>query len=105
MSETITRLPGRFRDTNHDAPVQAGLDVAANLLESALPVWTKITDAPDTWPEEILQNDHQIMAHGKHCTNVVDIERFVSEMIGSNYEYYTHWRPLCDLDYPPEQAT
>ena len=67
-------------------------------LEAALPQWTQITDDPATWPTletEILM---------------------ASWYDGWNYESYTvkcfkifkdelgeWWRPLCDLDHPPEQ--
>lgn len=70
------------------------MEVAADQLAQTIPVWTRITEDESTWPalwEDVVwyndkDDDHEIT----HMNFDVD------EM--------THWRPLCDIDYPPEDT-
>ena len=109
----ITKLPDEWR---RNAPAGCGELVAlrskayatckamnecADELEAALPEWTKIEWVgdyadPSTLPPEDMT-----------CMWVEKETRFndVSELWQlKNKANYTHWRPLIDLDYPPEQS-
>ena len=71
----------------------------ADELRAALPVWTKITDDPDTWPEDgnYLWAYRSVDGDWLHATFEVSMMRVVADMAVD-----TRWRPLADIDYPPE---
>lgn len=68
-------------------------------------VWTKITDDPDTWPEDgqhffvsmwldaLGQWSYQVWEKFSRSDFELVFEKFVGDK----------WRPLCDLDRPPEE--
>jgi len=70
-------------------------------LEAVMPVWTKITDDPDTWPEDgnYLWAYRSVGVGGGwlHATFEVSMMRVIADMAVD-----TRWRPLTDIDYPPE---
>lgn len=72
----------------------------ADELEAALPKWTRITDDPDTWPDDggasVMVSDE--MLKDSYCSS-----RVMSGFEAVNRYCTTYWRPLCDLDYPQEQ--
>jgi len=72
----------------------------ADDLEAALPKWTKITDDPDTWPEDGQRVIHTVVAIRRDYTYASDFYDVgaIRHWIGRV------WRPFCDLDYPPEQS-
>ena len=95
----ITKLPDEWRGNNYkDWPREPEL-CCADQLEAALPTWTKITDSPDTWPDD----GTYLWAYGSntcdylHATYDVCMMRVVADMVK-----HVYWRSLCDLDYPPE---
>ena len=100
----ISKLPRYWRkftfsEPDHIGPLRAsghldGLHDAANGLEAAMPKWTQITDDPDTWPK----NGQTILINRYGRPAVTDFNRHMSTSNGTN------WRPLIDLDYPPEQS-
>ena len=66
---------------------------AAEMVEAALPKWTKITEDKSTWPEDGLS------------VLYVAFSDSVSEIgINLSWQYYTgtQYRYLTDYDYPPE---
>ena len=70
----------------------------ADDLEAALPVWTKITDDPDTSPEDV-----DCLAIWSH----MDItEQLFFHAVKGKFKpnKLTYWRPLCSIDYPPEDT-
>lgn len=81
--------------------------MCADQLETALPVWTKITEDEATWPPKGTRVlTHRIYRDGSGGTG---IEKRLREGLYQNVLYSsryskTHWRLLCDLDYPPEQS-
>ena len=103
----ITKLSARLRaDAKEEVEIDernrlwsSGVNYAAHQLANALPIWTEIEWIgkyvdPSTLPPE----DMTCMWVEKE-TGFND----VSEMWQlANRTNYTHWRPLCDLDYPPE---
>ena len=72
------------------------LDLVADRLEAALPTWTKITDDPDTWPDPKIP----IMVMPELDDDPIIL---IGERIETKPKMITHWRPLNDNDYPPEQ--
>lgn len=92
-------LPNKWRMEDPDQHL-APMGVCADELEAALPVWTKITDDPDTWPEDGMY----LWVYGDlngawiHATYDVAMMRTIADMV-----QHTCWRPLCSIDYPPEQ--
>ena len=95
----ITKLPDKWRKNAVDGSEVKVIsneiyvtNILANELEAALPVWTKITDNPNSWPEVEAE------------VALEDIGWIVwPDLYGTYKVYHTlHWRPLCDLDYPPE---
>jgi len=103
----ITKLPDQWREDAVEASekdmIASGLVVASVLateLEAALPVWTKITDDPDTWPKV----DSVSMMHSRTKGTIIKengVEIYDFFML--EYGDITHWRPLTDLDYPPTE--
>ena len=74
----------------------------ADELEAALPTWTKISDDPDTWPDDG-QQYYLAPTNRGHCGTFSVWSR------ASRTEYLTDgrwsWRPICTLDVPPEAAS
>ena len=68
----------------------------AKKLEAALPTWTKITDDPDTWPED----EQDILRHIGAGQLKAGLWQVPTDKV--RHHIGTSWRPLCDLDYPPE---
>ncbi|MBU8921805.1 MAG: hypothetical protein KOO63_08295 [Bacteroidales bacterium] len=96
----IMKLPSKWREgatVCYDANAKFVHERLAGELESALPVWTKITDDPDTWPE---QSEDILLSSGVGFLEAgewgVTIDEGMQKYIGR------YWRPLCDLDYPPK---
>ena len=115
----ITKLPDYYRalsDTYLKPLAEYGNDMPqfllrqfADELEAALPVWTKITDHPDTWPPtngaSVISSEwseaYQQWNHRLVTFSVDDaLHSFEHEVRGMFC-----WRPLCDLDYPPKDAS
>ena len=86
-----------FEADGDNMPTHATYRANANELEAALPQWTRITDNPDTWPDK----DDSVLLY----TGNQQYERFDK---WGNYssiemdEVGCWWRPLCSIDYPPE---
>jgi hypothetical protein len=107
---SITKLANKWRDEsniafeNHGEGAAECVQECADELESALPKWTRITDDPATWPEagqkvffcDFIDSDDNEDVRGVTC---FPNKEFVSQWIGD------YWRPLTDLDYPPEQQS
>lgn len=96
----IMKLAENWRDDAVEASevglIESGYHVAmvcATSLENALPKWTRITDdeksRPPRFEPYLFAND--------------DMPR--PKVSGANTTLWVGdwWRPLCDLDYPPEQ--
>ena len=72
-------------------------------LQDELPVWTEITDDPDTWPTTA---ERVMSYYDRNDTYVSDHSPFIQlYQIGAHNWNYWHsiglwWRPLCDLDMP-----
>ena len=107
----ITKLPDRWRDGKPTRYVERDnsvsfdpkrtSDVCADELEAALPKWTKITDEDITEDPIILYGERGSISY----TSESDL--FSGAPLSGPWLRhcgYTHWRPLCDLDYPPEQS-
>ena len=101
----ITKLADKWRKEakNHieedeaNRMYSAALNQAATDLWADLPTWTRITDDPDTWPE---------MAQEVIWTGKLTSRPNISTFFGFDADWYRiYWRPLCDLDYPPEQES
>jgi len=97
----ITKLPDRWRSKQDVYPSIAREDCLVD-LHNALPVWTRITDDPDTWPED----GTYLWCYGSigsdtliHATYDVSMMRVIADMVER-----TCWRPLCSIDYPPEDT-
>ena len=68
---------------------------ASNMLEAALPVWTLITDNPESLPPV---TDNVMFAECRNGRWLADV--WSGEITQDARGLY--WRPLCDLDYPPD---
>ena len=92
----IKSLPEKWRDNRSESSVHGHRYDCANDLEAALPIWTCITDNPDTWPEQGQDILYSIgegwLEVGEWNVRPEKIDKYID-----NY-----WRPFCDLDYPPE---
>jgi len=108
----ITELPDKWRNCHR---TQSWTATALNLwcaqqLESALPVWTEITDDPKTWPAmgaPVLAYSNRNNPAYIYVFNRRDIHTFEKGYVWAPARWgavngLTHWRPFCDLDYPPE---
>ena len=65
-------------------------------------MWTKITDDSGTWPDiqtAVLVAD---MDGGKIQDVFICRNEMVRRMVFLDCEY-THWRPICSLDYPSNE--
>lgn len=101
---SITKLPGEFRK-KADYLESPAYKHCADKLEAALPVWTKmVAGDPSTWPK----NGQTVMCAkwadswryaGWHFCSSNDVPNWAVKPI----EGIDYWRPLCDLDFPPEQ--
>ncbi|MBT8449129.1 MAG: hypothetical protein KJO69_05540 [Gammaproteobacteria bacterium] len=99
----ITELTSKWRDRDVENPrkpligvgCSIGLKAAAAELEAALPKWTRITEDQSTWPENgaLIVYTTKGFPHSLVCT-----------FTGGSVGYMTAWRPLCDLDFPPEES-
>ena len=102
----ITKLPDEWNNIA-DCP-RTTLDAAATFidcadkLEAALPKWTRVTDDPDTWPE----NNNSTILVAEFITIGRQIYTWEScNLRGNNNLFPIYWRPLCDLDHPPEDKS
>ena len=95
---TTAELITMLREFDCHADVR---NLAADRLEAAAPPkWTKITDDPDTWPED----GETVMLVKPDNMFPVWFEPIVRTWHGvQSHNKRSYWRPLCDLDYPPEQ--
>ena len=97
---SITKLPEKWRRyENAYAIAEAAYLVLANELEDALPVWTRITDDPDTWPKT--ERGLFFMLAGLEDDGE-KVWQVITDFLDNDYDGCTHWRPLCDIDYPPD---
>ena len=111
----IRTLPDKWRSDEDEngqefAPWLNGL-ACAKELEAALPKWTKITDDPDTWPPVMNENlpiEGMFVAQPECTADHEYTPTFTwfdeDDMISAGDWIGTWWRPLCDLDYPPEDS-
>ena len=91
----ITKLPDRWRDAAERVNLRGQIfDTCATELSAALPVWTKITDNPETWPpsDKRVFSFHERLSYGPHT--------YHQTKVGPSFEF-THWRHMCSLDRPP----
>ena len=93
----ITKLPDKWRGNAGFMPVQGAIYKCADALEAALPKWTKIIDDMSKLPNEFIAyfEDGKVDMYQLKPGHRLDYSLIHAGM--------THWRPLCDLDYPPEQ--
>ena len=66
------------------------------------PKWTRITDDPDTWPPLYID----VLVQYKHfagSNSSVKSYNFPGAL-GINDYMGGYWRPLCSIDYPPEDT-
>ena len=89
---SIRDLPDKWRNNpdSHESAEYQHKDAAE--LQAALPVWTKITEHPATYPDI---DGEEVLFWGARWQCLEIAEPKYAE-IGD------WWRPLCDLDYPPE---
>ena len=83
----ITKLPDEWEKIEDTTDGLCGFDCAQQ-LRKALPTWTKITDESD------------INLKGLYAYKTPRDEWSIATYYFSAAKWY---RPLCDLDYPPEQ--
>jgi len=76
---------------------------AANAIEAALPEWTKITADPDTWPPIGPAFIAQPENTKKYTYDPVFTSFDEQDTQNINGWIDAWWRPLCSLDYPPDQ--
>ena len=100
----ITKLAEKWRTDVARYSWQKAVNYCADELEVALPTWTRITDDPDTWPEAnqtclFFRQPNSVPQHWG-----VSIDCYPEGNTEFLHEY-DYWRPLCDLDYPPEQES
>ena len=108
----ITKLPDKWCEP---APFMDGAgalslgynkgrrDCAMDII-SALPKWTKLTDDPETWPDD----DAQVLVSEEPLKDSAIMPESMSGWMavdGYQTEWVAWWRPLCDLDRPPEDKT
>jgi len=123
----ITKLPDfwrnfRFTEPDHIGPLHQsghidGLADAAKGLEAALPKWTKIIIKDKaTWPSNQAKGVVSVMLMTTNGVPVVGQFLKTLEAVEFNQIEFdnwaevrlmnlTHWRPLCDLDFPPEKGS
>ena len=95
----IVDLPEVWREAGS---LDCWADDCANELEAILPKWTRITEDEDTWPEGLS------FIAGKKMSGEWDYS--IRNPSGETFHHVAkhclevYWRPLCDLDYPPEQS-
>jgi len=82
----------------HDCGEDWGAFNCAKDLEAALPVWTRITEDESTWPED----GQNILYKTKRFIPPVGTT-YRSNGKGMTPHYIVAWRPLCDLDTPPDE--
>ena len=94
---SIRDLPDKWRERYAKGRIVGQLRFADE-LQAELPTWTKITDSEDTWPED----EHYILMlmDGKRIPSIKQWYSPADEPPIGNLN--AHWRPLIDLDYPPE---
>ena len=109
----ITKLSDKWRSDEDEngqefSPWLNGLACAKELAD-ALPVWIKITDDPATWPESrsdflLQRGKHWALEHQTFFTPEFYPfnERPDSKFNRKDVPVGGHWRPLCSVDYPPE---
>ncbi len=93
----ITKLPDKWRkQSKTKSDVLDNISWCADELEAALPKWTKITDDPKTWPEKL---DRVVFSFSSesHCWIA-----FMQRNPAEDGLLTCYWRPLCSVDYPPE---
>jgi hypothetical protein len=83
----------RFNDGEPICPV-----VCAEELTQALPVWTRITDDPKTWPAHF----QKTVSHNGDDGGPFYFFNLRAQLEKHDYINLLYWRPLCSLDYPPE---
>ena len=96
----ITKLADKWRKGTFTKKVPdggygffSGKRHCAQELESALPVWTRLTGDEATWPP------HRGVFYMVY-DETGDGDLFTAH--GRSILPGEYWRPLCDLDYPPE---
>ena len=106
---TTAELITMLREFDCHTDVQ---ELAADRLEAAAPPkWTEITDNPKTWPpvgeSVVCRTGEGGKFYYGHSIfdrlSPADTSFYSGINSPSPYLKYTHWRPLCDLDYPIEQ--
>ena len=101
----ITKLPDKWLDDFGRGGIPFPLQDAIDELREALPTWTRITDEPDTWPEE--KTPFVILGASNEFSIIrADVtHRTIRHEIGRKWQPFwmgAWWRPLCSIDYPPE---
>ena len=107
----LVGLPRHWQeDVTHcrecDVPVTK-LNVAVAQLSAALPKWKLITEDKDTWPEA---DNSKVLVAGKMVSGEWDYFVYntsnMRDILEDHPGYFpgVSWRPLCDLDYPPEDS-
>ena len=77
----------------------------ADELRAALPVWTKITDDLGSMPKEAT-HEYAVFynfENGRGRLYVYKTSHALAMYSGWK-TFASHWRPITDIDYPPEQT-
>ena len=82
----------------------------ADELEAALPKWTRITNDPETLPPAgrpimtIQVSWDGAWYEQNILTPLLTHWMYDKDLPASDRAVGTYWRPLCGIDYPPEQG-
>ena len=95
----ITKLADRWRKWHYKKTFGNGapMEKCADELTAALPDWTRITDDKSTWPERCFRVMFSFGTGGHSWIT------FMQKTPQEDGLLTAYWRPLCDLDYPPEE--
>ena len=98
----ITKLPDEWRNVGS---LEIWADDCANELEAALPKWTRITDDLASMPKES-EHEYAIFYNTENGIGHTYLYKTTNSIaMHSGWKTFaSHWRPLCDLDRPPEQS-
>jgi hypothetical protein len=93
----ITKLADEWRNLDPQFRMLSDAYYCAQILEAALPVWTRITEDEATWQPSGVY----VMTWYScwECARTYRRNSFGKPIVGG------YWRQLCDLDYPPEQES
>ena len=101
LADTLRNIANEISDVGHAGWPNALNDIADD-LEAALPIWTEITEDSETVPDPEQDILFQSASGGLFTATMPP------RIIGYEFDRLKKgvwWRPLCDLDYPPEKGS